>query len=66
MDAFRHAFEINNLFDLGWKCDKFTWSNKYEDDSFTKERLDKVVVNALWTKLFSIRVVKVFPAIRYD
>lgn len=36
------------LFDLGGIGDKFTWSNRHEDTSFTKERLDKVLANKKW------------------
>ncbi|XP_041009480.1 uncharacterized protein LOC121253544 [Juglans microcarpa x Juglans regia] len=31
-----------------WRGDKFTWSNGHGDDTFTKERLDRVVANKRW------------------
>ncbi|KAF5454161.1 hypothetical protein F2P56_023844 [Juglans regia] len=48
MKNFRNALEEGGLSDLGWKGDKFTWSNRHGDDSFTKERLDRVVANKRW------------------
>lgn len=38
--------------DLGWKGKMFTWNNRHEDGTFTKERLDRVVANSRWSKLF--------------
>ncbi|KAF5450043.1 hypothetical protein F2P56_030424, partial [Juglans regia] len=48
MKNFRNALEEGGLSDLGWKGDKFTWSNRHGDESFTKERLDRVVANKKW------------------
>ena len=45
MDLFRQVLVKGSLFDLGWRGDKFTWSNRHEDESFTKERLDRVLAN---------------------
>lgn len=47
-----NVLEEGGLYDLGSKGDKFTWSNKHEDETFTKERLDRTVVNAKWKSLF--------------
>ncbi|KAF5472655.1 hypothetical protein F2P56_009354 [Juglans regia] len=51
MERFRSALEKGNLFDLGWRGNKFTWSNEHEDDTFTKERLDRTVANPSWAYL---------------
>ncbi|XP_042952171.1 uncharacterized protein LOC122289257 [Carya illinoinensis] len=48
MVRFREVLEEGGLFDLGWRGDKFTWSNKHEDETFTKERLDRAVANSKW------------------
>ncbi|KAF5454971.1 hypothetical protein F2P56_024596 [Juglans regia] len=45
------ALEKGNLSDLGWRGNKFTWSNKHEDDTFTKERSDRVA-NPSWAQLY--------------
>lgn len=42
---FKLALESSGLIDVGWRNQKFIWSNKHHDDTFTKERLDRVVVN---------------------
>lgn len=51
--GFREVLETIGLFDLGCKRDRFKWSNKHSDDTFTKERLDRVVANNLWVSTFS-------------
>lgn len=45
-------WKINRLFDLGCRGNRFTWSNKHSDDTFTKERLDMVVANNPWWDFF--------------
>lgn len=52
MSRFREVLEEGGLFDLGWRGDKYTWSNKHEDETFTKERLDRAVVNSAWKEIF--------------
>lgn len=47
MAKFWIALEVNGLLDLGWKKQKFTWSNRHADESFTKERFDRTVTNDL-------------------
>lgn len=42
---FREALVRSKLTDLGHKGDFFTWSNKHEDYTFTKEHLDIAVAN---------------------
>lgn len=52
MADFRMALETNGLLDLSWKNQKFTWSNRHIGDCFTKEHLNRVVVNQLWLQNF--------------
>lgn len=47
------ALERNGLINLGWINQKCTWSNRHIDDTFTKERLDRVVANSRWLSNFS-------------
>lgn len=37
---------------MGWMGDKYTWNNGHGDDTFKKERLDRVVANFVWAKTF--------------
>ncbi|XP_042954664.1 uncharacterized protein LOC122291085 [Carya illinoinensis] len=62
MEVFREALVKNELFDLGWVGDKYTWSNRHEENSFIKERLDRVVVNVGWSDLFKNAEVEVMQA----
>ncbi|KAF5454997.1 hypothetical protein F2P56_024617 [Juglans regia] len=66
MEDFRQAIESNNIYDMGWKESVFTWSNKYSDCTFTKERLHRVVANMKWADLFRERVVEAFLANQSD
>lgn len=45
MQDFKDTLDFYNIHDLGYKGDRCTWSNKYETDTFTKERLDRAAVN---------------------
>ncbi|XP_042966793.1 uncharacterized protein LOC122300311 [Carya illinoinensis] len=62
MCRFREALEVNDLCDLGYKGDKFTWSNRHIDDTFTKERLDRCVANSSWREIFNHVWVETLPA----
>lgn len=55
MFSFKEAFGNCHLIDLGHKVDKYTWSNKHGDTTFTKEKLDKAVTSPRWTQLYSGR-----------
>lgn len=46
MENFRRVLEKGNQTDLKWNGSKFTWSDRREDDTFTKERLDKALANS--------------------
>ncbi|KAG2707872.1 hypothetical protein I3760_05G166100 [Carya illinoinensis] len=66
MRSFRNTLEEGNLFDLGWKRNKFTWCNRHEDESFTKERLDRALANPRWKSNYSEVSVETLPAICSD
>lgn len=66
MEEFRMTLERNDLLDLRWKNFKFTWSNRHQDESFTKERLDRVMVNNLWLNEFRSMGVEVLNSGRSD
>lgn len=42
MKNFRDALADSSLNDFGLKGNQFTWINKHEDTTLTKERLDRV------------------------
>lgn len=46
----------------GWKEEKYTWSNMHEDETFTKERLDKAVANPNWLDIYNELWVEVLLA----
>ncbi|XP_042941090.1 uncharacterized protein LOC122275859 [Carya illinoinensis] len=52
MKSFREALKVNELYDVGCVGSVFTWSNGHFDLSFTKERLDRYVVNNEWRNMF--------------
>ncbi|CAI9784323.1 unnamed protein product [Fraxinus pennsylvanica] len=54
------------VFGMGYLGPKFTWSNKREGTQFTKERLDRAVVNPSFLSVFSACVVQVLPVITSD
>lgn len=53
MNNFRQTLEICSLYDLGYLRDLFTWSNKHESSSFTKERLYRAMENREWNRIFN-------------
>jgi hypothetical protein len=52
MESFHEAVQKCNLGDLGFKGQKFTWSNKREKGVFVKERLDRGLASPDWCALF--------------
>ena len=52
MEAFWRTLKDYQLCNLGFKGVKYTWSNGWFGDEFTKERLDRVVVNSEWRNLW--------------
>jgi exonuclease III len=59
MEAFRRTLEDCQLCDLGYKGEKYTWNNGRHGAQFTKERLDRVVANSEWRKLYDAMEVEV-------
>lgn len=53
MSNFRQTLEDCDLFNLGHQGKFFTWSNRHVSSSFTKERLDHVVANPKWSKMYN-------------
>ncbi|XP_042984774.1 uncharacterized protein LOC122313665 [Carya illinoinensis] len=52
MAHFREALDVSELYDIGWCGDKFTWSNRHSDETFTKECLDRAVANSRWNGMY--------------
>ncbi|XP_018853114.2 uncharacterized protein LOC109015083 [Juglans regia] len=61
MEDFCEALNDCGLSDLGYKGDKFTWSNRREGVQFTKERLDRALGNAHWFEVWKAYSVGVEP-----
>ncbi|KAF5465358.1 hypothetical protein F2P56_015374 [Juglans regia] len=61
MDDFRQALMDCELGDLGFKGSQFTWYNNREGSEFTKERLDRALVNGAWQQLYDINSVTTLP-----
>ncbi|XP_041003900.1 uncharacterized protein LOC121249253 [Juglans microcarpa x Juglans regia] len=58
MAQFRGALESNELYDVGYVGNLFTWSNRHSDHTFTKERLDRYLMSAKWEGMFREVVVE--------
>lgn len=58
MNNFHAAVESCRLFDLGQKCDFYTSINKHDDNTFTKERLDRTLSNQEWASLYNNSLVE--------
>lgn len=52
MKQFRKVLEATSPYDLGCKGDRFTWSNRHLDSTFTNERLDCVLADNYWKQMF--------------
>lgn len=46
MEQFKIFLSDNNLYEVDYIGNKFTWSNKLGADSFTKKRLDIMLANS--------------------
>lgn len=66
MTKFREALEMNGLMDVGRTCQKYIWSNQHQDDTFTKEILDRAIVNQKWRETFEHQKVDVLSMSRSD
>lgn len=64
MANFQIALESNGLFDLDWKGQKYTWTNRHKDDTFNKLRLDWVVASIDWIEKFGYQNTKVLSSAR--
>lgn len=54
MRSFREVLECCHLYDLGCKENWFTWCNRHGDETFIKERLDRMVTNSGWKNMFKV------------
>lgn len=66
MEQFRSMLESNGLIDTKWKNQKFTWSNRHHNETFAKERLDRMVANQKWLNEFGLSRVEVLASSRSD
>ncbi|XP_042942824.1 uncharacterized protein LOC122277007 [Carya illinoinensis] len=66
MELFMEVFHEGNLYDLGWQGDKYTWSNLHGHETFTKERLDRVVANPVLIEFYKEAWVEVMVASTSD
>jgi hypothetical protein len=62
MEGFHTALEECQLCDLGYQGPRFTWSNRRQDEMYTKERLDRAPANAEWCTKFQEESVSVLAA----
>ncbi|XP_042964718.1 uncharacterized protein LOC122298940 [Carya illinoinensis] len=66
MGLFREVVENCKLFDLGWEGNKYTWCNRHENETFTKERLDRGLANRRWLEAFPDAKVSTMMALCSD
>lgn len=62
MVLFREALKVSELYDVGQKGNRFTQSNRHNDETFTKEHLDRVVVNPKWNDMYAGRSIEVLAS----
>jgi exonuclease III len=61
MDLFQSTLLDNNMWDLGYKGQKYTWTNGREGRALTLERLDRAIANSEWSRVFDVVEVEVLP-----
>ncbi|XP_042952207.1 uncharacterized protein LOC122289289 [Carya illinoinensis] len=66
IEAFRKVVEICGLHDLHSQGQRFTWSNNKSGREFTKERIDRAMVNKEWNELFSSASCTALATIKSD
>lgn len=66
MHKFKQAMEIYSLHDLGHNGYFFTWSNRHETNTYTKERLNKAVANLNWSHVYNALRVKILVSQCFD
>ncbi|XP_018858372.1 uncharacterized protein LOC109020378 [Juglans regia] len=59
MEDFYSAMNDCGLRDLGYKGDRFTWSNNREGAQFTKKGLDRALGNSIWLDQWKSHAVEV-------
>ncbi|KAL5573316.1 hypothetical protein UlMin_022913 [Ulmus minor] len=50
-DKFRRVVDLSQVYDLGFKCDYFTWRGK-RDNQIVLEHLDRCLGNSTWMDAF--------------
>lgn len=53
MNDFRMVLEKCNLRDLGHRTNHLAWTNRHDDDTFMKERLDQTLANLEWASAYN-------------
>lgn len=53
MKLFRQAIVDCHLAKVWHKGDLFTWSNLHADNTFTKEQLDRALINKFWKVVYN-------------
>lgn len=66
MESFRLALNVCSLQYLSTSCQRFTWSNNRYGREFTKERINRVMVNQEWQNWYSDASCIVLPVIKSD
>jgi len=66
MQEFQLALDDCHLADMGYKGPRFTWGNDRPGEEITRERLDKAVANAAWSKCFNLTEVEVLARVSSD
>jgi hypothetical protein len=59
MQKYQMALEYCDLFNMGYKGPKYTWSNYQENQTFIKERFDRGAANQGWYELYPVAEVLV-------
>ncbi|XP_020970505.1 uncharacterized protein LOC110268532 [Arachis ipaensis] len=66
VEEFRNFVNSNRLMDIDLKGGKFTWFSNPRNGFVTRERLDRVLVNWEWKKLYQNATLTALPAIGSD
>lgn len=52
MANFNNLVEANNLIDIGYVGNHFTWHNRWGDKVYMKQRLDRALVSRDWLDMY--------------
>ncbi|KAL0361211.1 UNVERIFIED_CONTAM: hypothetical protein Sradi_3805600 [Sesamum radiatum] len=63
---FREALATNDLFDLGFDGEPFTWCNQHPEPDTIYERLDRACSDSSWQTRFPAAVVRHIPVVSSD